>query len=230
MNAPTSFLYTYILLFQIPCLPLAWYKFSFSWQDASGILVHPSGAELPLCGAITGMRNYYGDKQGQQFRVWVDRVLSTQTGLDTWLVKFNKWELSGKTDFLVLMIALTIKLMIRCPLSLSLSRTFYDIFLCQWDSSALSSFLWPHLFKFLLLCPITWFLSFNPYFCCNWFTEWPWTDQGSLCNWFLFHFFLLDQHMPSHGCCKQDEPLELDLFVGEWQIHLKLLICFILTR
>ncbi|KAG5252974.1 sucrose-phosphatase family protein [Salix suchowensis] len=63
--------------------------------DASGILVHPSGAELPLCGAITGMRNYYGDKQGQQFRVWVDRVLSTQTGLDTWLVKFNKWELSG---------------------------------------------------------------------------------------------------------------------------------------
>lgn len=120
MNAPTSFLYTYILLFQIPCLPLAWYKFSFSWQDASGILVHPSGAELPLCDAITGMRNYYGDKQGQQFRVWVDRVLSTQTGLDTWLVKFNKWELSGKTDFLVLMIALTIKLMIRCPLSLSL--------------------------------------------------------------------------------------------------------------
>lgn len=114
-----QFLKLFFLLFQIPFLPLAWYKFSFCWQDASGILVHPSGAELPLCGAITGMRNYYGDKQGQQFRVWVDRVLSTQTGLDTWLVKFNKWELSGKIDLLVVMIALTIKLMIRCPFSLT---------------------------------------------------------------------------------------------------------------
>uniref|UniRef100_A0A6N2MTT3 sucrose-phosphate phosphatase n=1 Tax=Salix viminalis TaxID=40686 RepID=A0A6N2MTT3_SALVM len=63
--------------------------------DSSGILIHPSGTELSLCDAINGMRSYYGDKQGQKFRVWVDRVLSTQTGLDTWLVKFNKWELSG---------------------------------------------------------------------------------------------------------------------------------------
>ncbi|KAL3586562.1 hypothetical protein D5086_013429 [Populus alba] len=63
--------------------------------DSSGILIHPSGAELSLCDAINGMRSYYGDKQGQKFRVWVDRVLSIQTGLDTWLVKFNKWELSA---------------------------------------------------------------------------------------------------------------------------------------
>ncbi|KAG5243860.1 sucrose-phosphatase [Salix suchowensis] len=63
--------------------------------DSSGILIHPSGTELSLCDAINGMRSYYGDKKGQKFRVWVDRVLSTQTGLDTWLVKFNKWELSG---------------------------------------------------------------------------------------------------------------------------------------
>jgi hypothetical protein len=86
------------LLFQIPFLQLAWYNFFLFWQDSSGILIHPSGAELSLCDALNEMRSYYGDKQGQKFRVWVDRVLSIQTGLDTWLVKFNKWELSGKTS------------------------------------------------------------------------------------------------------------------------------------
>uniref|UniRef100_A0A2P2M9L5 Sucrose-phosphatase n=1 Tax=Rhizophora mucronata TaxID=61149 RepID=A0A2P2M9L5_RHIMU len=63
--------------------------------DESGILVSPSGSELSLRNAINGMRSCYGDKQGKHFRVWVDRVLPTKIGLDTWLVKFNKWEQHG---------------------------------------------------------------------------------------------------------------------------------------
>ncbi|CAB4286980.1 unnamed protein product [Prunus armeniaca] len=62
----------------------------------SGTFVHPSGVEQSLPECINGLRSSYGDKQGKQFRVWVDEVLATQVGSDTWLVKFDKWELSGE--------------------------------------------------------------------------------------------------------------------------------------
>ncbi|ONH95755.1 hypothetical protein PRUPE_7G089300 [Prunus persica] len=62
----------------------------------SGTFVHPSGVEQSLPECINGLRSSYGDKQGKQFRVWVDGVLATQVGSDTWLVKFDKWELSGE--------------------------------------------------------------------------------------------------------------------------------------
>ncbi|OVA07208.1 Sucrose-phosphate synthase [Macleaya cordata] len=62
----------------------------------SGVLVHPSGLERPLHDCVDAMRKCYGDKQGKQFRVWVDRVTSAQIGSGTWLVKFNKWELSDE--------------------------------------------------------------------------------------------------------------------------------------
>ncbi|KAJ8754504.1 hypothetical protein K2173_005665 [Erythroxylum novogranatense] len=64
--------------------------------DKSGVIVLPSGVEVSLCDAINAIRSSYGDKQGKQFRVWVDRVLPTKISSDTWLVKFNKWELSGE--------------------------------------------------------------------------------------------------------------------------------------
>lgn len=60
-----------------------------------GIFVHPSGVEQPFHQCIDSMARLYGDKQGHQFRVWVDRVSSAQIGSDIWLVKFDKWELSG---------------------------------------------------------------------------------------------------------------------------------------
>lgn len=62
----------------------------------SGFCVPPSGGEMPLAEAINQFRMCYGDKQGKQFRVWVDRVLSTEIGPGTWLIKFHKWELSGE--------------------------------------------------------------------------------------------------------------------------------------
>ncbi|XP_010268155.1 PREDICTED: sucrose-phosphatase 2-like [Nelumbo nucifera] len=63
---------------------------------AAGILVHPSGVERSLHDCIDAMTKIYGDKQGKQFRVWVDRVSSAQIGSDAWMVKFDKWELSDE--------------------------------------------------------------------------------------------------------------------------------------
>ncbi|KAH9704792.1 putative sucrose-phosphatase 2 [Citrus sinensis] len=61
-----------------------------------GIIVHPSGTEQSMHQCSDLMENLYGDKQGKQYRVWVDRVSSAQIGLDAWLVKFDKWESSGE--------------------------------------------------------------------------------------------------------------------------------------
>ncbi|KAK0585993.1 hypothetical protein LWI29_037508 [Acer saccharum] len=62
----------------------------------AGVYVHPSGVELSLNDGLNELRKSYGDKKGKQFRVWVDRVLATQIGADTWLVKFDKWESFGE--------------------------------------------------------------------------------------------------------------------------------------
>lgn len=61
----------------------------------SGVFIHPSGVERPLHDCISAMKNCYGDKR-KSLRVWVDRVSSAQISSDTWLVKFDKWELSGE--------------------------------------------------------------------------------------------------------------------------------------
>ncbi|KAI4382641.1 hypothetical protein MLD38_008579 [Melastoma candidum] len=63
---------------------------------SDGVLVRASGAELPFSRAIDMLAKSYGDKQGGKFRVWVDKLSAAQTGSDTWLVKFNKWEMSGE--------------------------------------------------------------------------------------------------------------------------------------
>ncbi|KAK4478811.1 hypothetical protein RD792_014354 [Penstemon davidsonii] len=65
----------------------------------TGNFVHPSGIEKPLHDCVSSLRTCYGDKQGKQFRVWVDQVLPVQIGSDAWFVKFKKWEQSGETLF-----------------------------------------------------------------------------------------------------------------------------------
>ncbi|XP_058086986.1 sucrose-phosphatase 2-like [Magnolia sinica] len=62
----------------------------------SGVIVHPSGTERSLYSCIDALGSFYGDKQGKQFRIWVDRVSSAQIGSNVWLVKFDKWELSDE--------------------------------------------------------------------------------------------------------------------------------------
>ncbi|XP_059296144.1 sucrose-phosphatase 2 [Lycium ferocissimum] len=62
----------------------------------SGTFVHPSGVEKSLQECVTSFRTCHGDKQGKQYRIWVDQVLPAQVGSDSWLVSFKKWELSGE--------------------------------------------------------------------------------------------------------------------------------------
>lgn len=75
---------------------LLFFFFPSILQCPLGIFVHPSGVEQPFHQCIDSMTRLYGDKQGHQFRIWLDQVSSAQIGSDTWLVKFDKWELSGK--------------------------------------------------------------------------------------------------------------------------------------
>ncbi|XP_021844698.1 sucrose-phosphatase 2 isoform X2 [Spinacia oleracea] len=62
----------------------------------SGVFVHASGVEKSLNECLDELEKSYGHMQGCRFRVWVDRVSSAQIGSDTWLVKFDKWELSAR--------------------------------------------------------------------------------------------------------------------------------------
>lgn len=62
----------------------------------TGTFVNPLGNEETLKEYVHKLEKCYGDKQGTNFRVWLDRVSSAQVGADTWLVKFDKWELSGE--------------------------------------------------------------------------------------------------------------------------------------
>ncbi|KAI9090668.1 hypothetical protein K1719_028521 [Acacia pycnantha] len=65
--------------------------------DPSGTFIHPSGSEHGIGELVKFLRESYGDKQGKQYRIWVDRVLATQLSSDAWLVKFDMWESCGET-------------------------------------------------------------------------------------------------------------------------------------
>lgn len=65
-------------------------------QRPSGTFVHPSGVEKSLQECVTTFGTCHADKHGKQYRVWVDQVLPSQVGSDSWLVSFKKWELSGE--------------------------------------------------------------------------------------------------------------------------------------
>jgi len=75
-------------------------------QLPSGFFIHPSGADHNIKEYVNILRKVHGDKQGKQFRIWVDDLLATPLGSDTWLVKFDKWELSGMIlhNFLLFML------------------------------------------------------------------------------------------------------------------------------
>lgn len=67
-----------------------------SLQLPSCVFVHPSGVEQSVLDSTNELRRSYGDKQGKQYRVWVDQVIPTEIGSNIWLLKFTKWELSGE--------------------------------------------------------------------------------------------------------------------------------------
>ncbi|KAJ1395004.1 Sucrose-phosphatase-like, N-terminal [Sesbania bispinosa] len=65
-------------------------------MQAIGNFVHPSGVDQPMTQIIDTLAKQFGQKQGLDFRVWVDRVSFAEVSLGSWLVKFDKWELSGE--------------------------------------------------------------------------------------------------------------------------------------
>jgi len=48
---------------------------------------------------IDTLEKAFGDKKDQYFRVWVDGVSFAEVSLGSWLVKFDKWEISGEFFF-----------------------------------------------------------------------------------------------------------------------------------
>ncbi|XP_021900829.1 sucrose-phosphatase 1-like isoform X3 [Carica papaya] len=62
----------------------------------SAAFVHPSGIERHMHQCIDIMSTFHGDKQGKQYYIWVDRISSAPIGSDTWLLKFDKWEICGE--------------------------------------------------------------------------------------------------------------------------------------
>lgn len=64
-------------------------------QHPTGTFVHPSEGEKPLHECLDTLAKCYGDKKGQKFLVWLDKVTFAQISSDSWKVKFDKWESSG---------------------------------------------------------------------------------------------------------------------------------------
>ncbi|KAG5076939.1 hypothetical protein JHK82_055634 [Glycine max] len=62
---------------------------------STGNFVHPSGIDQPMHQTIDTLAKAFGDKTGKDFRVWVDCISLAEVSLGSWLVKFDKWELSG---------------------------------------------------------------------------------------------------------------------------------------
>ena len=66
------------------------------FQSPLGIFVHPSGVEKPIHEWIDDLKTLHGEGKEKQFHIWLDRVLFSHISSDTWIVKFDKHELSGK--------------------------------------------------------------------------------------------------------------------------------------
>ncbi|KAL0847998.1 hypothetical protein Bca101_021245 [Brassica carinata] len=66
-----------------------------SLSSPLGVFVHPSGVEKPIHEWIDDLANLHGEGKAKQFRIWLDRVSSSLISPETWIVKFDKHELSG---------------------------------------------------------------------------------------------------------------------------------------
>ncbi|CAF2047454.1 probable sucrose-phosphatase 3a [Brassica napus] len=65
-----------------------------SLSSALGMFVHPTGVEKPIHEWIDDLENLHGEGKEKQFRIWLDRVSSSLISPETWIVKFDKHEIS----------------------------------------------------------------------------------------------------------------------------------------
>ena len=65
------------------------------------MFVHPSGVEKPIHEWIDDLVNLHGEGKEEKFRIWLDRVSTSLISPETWIVKFDKHELSGKISSLL---------------------------------------------------------------------------------------------------------------------------------
>lgn len=98
----------------------------FNVQHPTGVIILPSGVDHSMREYINIFREVYGDKQGKQFRIWVDNISATQISPDTWVVKFDKWELDGMR---ILFFLLFMLISFPSPLDLSNQSIGYFILL-----------------------------------------------------------------------------------------------------
>lgn len=45
---------------------------------------------------IDTLEKAFGDKKDQYYRVWIDSLSFAEVSVGSWLVKFDKWEISGE--------------------------------------------------------------------------------------------------------------------------------------
>ncbi|KAL8130000.1 hypothetical protein V2J09_019155 [Rumex salicifolius] len=104
----------------------------------TGTFVHLNAVEKPLHDCLDALEKCYGDKKGQSFSVWLDKVTFTQISSDSWKVTFDKWELTEIDNF-------SLKLCIRRNSCWLLNYGFTDIKGTRWihvDACTTKLFKW----------------------------------------------------------------------------------------
>ncbi|CAF2267529.1 unnamed protein product [Brassica napus] len=87
-----------------------------------GMFVHPSGVEKSIHEWIDDLENLHGEGKEKQFHIWLDKVSSSRISSDTWIVKFDKHELSeGKVR------SCSTRVLLSCQLTHTSSVSFLQM-------------------------------------------------------------------------------------------------------